>query len=109
MARGAEARAAMVAGTGLRLAEAGVPNRPRHADISRSDLSQYLHPDPRRAEEGADGAFAYCAADDGCDRHGRVTWQSTSDGGNYWLHSAARPRGRWWRGGSGLLSPYLPG
>src|SRR6516165_6534255 len=44
-------------------AEAGVPNRPRHADISRSDLSQYLHPDPRRAEEGADGAFAYCAAD----------------------------------------------
>ena len=55
MARGAEARAAMVAGTDLRLAEAGVLNRPRHADISRSDLSQPLHPDPRRAEEGADG------------------------------------------------------
>src|SRR5215813_12961396 len=63
MARGAEARAAMVAGTDLRLAEAGVPNRPRHADISRSDLSQSLHSDPRCAEEGAGGAFAYCAAD----------------------------------------------
>ena len=36
MARGAEARAAMVAGADLRLAEAGVPNPPRHADISRS-------------------------------------------------------------------------
>src|SRR5215467_6392580 len=63
MARGAEARAAMVAGTDLRLAEAGVPNRPRHADISRSDLSQSLHSDPRCAEEGAGGVFAYCAAD----------------------------------------------
>src|ERR1700750_3048056 len=63
MARGAEARAAMVAGTDLWLAEAGVLNRPRHADISRSDLSQPLHPDPRRAEEGADGTAAYCAAD----------------------------------------------
>ena len=62
MARGAEARAAMVAAADLRLAEAGVPNPPRHADISRSDLSQPLHPDPRRAEEGADGAVAYCAA-----------------------------------------------
>src|SRR6476619_4997960 len=63
MARGAEARAAMVAAADLRLAEAGVPNPPRHADISRSDLSQPLHPDPRRAEEGADGAVAYCAGD----------------------------------------------
>src|SRR6476659_7916511 len=43
MARGAEARAAMVAAADLRLAEAGVPNPPRHADISRSDLSQPLH------------------------------------------------------------------
>src|SRR5215467_12617177 len=60
MARGAEARAAMVAAADLRLAEAGVPNPPRHADISRSDLSQPLHPNPRRAEEGADGAVAYC-------------------------------------------------
>src|ERR1700720_2098004 len=51
MARGAEARAAMVAAADLRLAEAGVPNPPRHADISRSDLSHPLHPDPRRAEK----------------------------------------------------------
>ena len=63
MARGAEARAAMVAGADLRLAEAGVPDRPGYADISRSDLSQPLHPDPRRAEKGAVGAVAYCAAD----------------------------------------------
>ena len=64
MARGAEARAAMVTGADLRLAEAGVPDRPRHADISRSDLSQSLRSDPRRAEEGADGALAYCSV--GC-------------------------------------------
>jgi IS30 family transposase len=38
MVRGAEARTAMVAGADLRLAEAGVPYPPRHADISRSDL-----------------------------------------------------------------------
>ena len=37
MARGAEACAAMVARADLRLAEAAVPDRPRHADISRSD------------------------------------------------------------------------
>ena len=37
----------MVAAADLRLAEAGVPNPPRHADISRSDLSQPFHPDPR--------------------------------------------------------------
>src|SRR6516162_4806670 len=60
MARGAEARAAIVARADLRLAEAGVRNPPRHANISRSDLSQSLHPDPRRAEEGADGAIAHC-------------------------------------------------
>ena len=53
----------MVAAADLRLAEAGVPNPPRHADISRSDLSQPLHPNPRRAEKGAVGAVAYCAAD----------------------------------------------
>ena len=41
----------MVAAADLRLAEAGVPNPPRHADISRSDLSQPLHPNPRRAEK----------------------------------------------------------
>src|SRR5580698_7591637 len=74
MARGAEARAAMVAGADLRLAEAGVPNPPRHADISRSDLSQPLHPDPRRAEEGADGAVAYCAADASPQEPQREEW-----------------------------------
>src|SRR5262249_47150404 len=47
----------------LRLAEAAVPDRPRHADISRSDLSQSLCSDARRAEEGADGTVAYKAAD----------------------------------------------
>ena len=46
-----------------RLAEAAVPDRPRHADISRSDLSQSLCSDARRAEEGADGTVAYKAAD----------------------------------------------
>src|SRR6516225_3014029 len=74
MARGAEARAAMVAGTDLRLAEAGVLNPPRHADISRSDLSQPLHPDPRRAEERADGAAAYCAADASPQEPQREEW-----------------------------------
>src|SRR5262245_50490911 len=63
MARGAEACAAMVARADLRLAEAAVPDRPRHADISRSDLSQSLCSDARRAEEGADGTVAYKAAD----------------------------------------------
>src|SRR5262249_30639586 len=52
MARGAEACAAMVARADLRLAEAAVPDRPRHADISRSDLSQSLCSDARRAQEG---------------------------------------------------------
>jgi len=66
MARGTEARAAMIAGADLRLAEAEVSNPPRHADMSRSDLSQPLHSDPRRAEEGADNAVAYRAADGDC-------------------------------------------
>ena len=74
MARGAEARAAMVAAADLRLAEAGVPNPPRHADISRSDLSQPLHPDPRRAEKGAGGAVAYCAADASPQEPQREEW-----------------------------------
>lgn len=39
MACGAEARAAMVTGADLWLAEAGVPGRPGHAVIPRSDLS----------------------------------------------------------------------
>ena len=84
MARGAEARAAMVAGAGLRLAEAGVPNPPRHADISRSDLSQPLHPDPRRAEEGNDGAVAYCAADASSQEPQREEWTGTYP--RYGLH-----------------------
>ena len=53
MARGAEACAAMVARADLWLAEAAVPDRPRHADIPRSDLSQSLCSDARRAEEAS--------------------------------------------------------
>ena len=40
MARRAEARTAVVAGADLRLAEATIPCRPRHADIARNDLSK---------------------------------------------------------------------
>ena len=40
MACGTEARTAMITGADLWLAEAGVPDRPGHADIPRSDLSQ---------------------------------------------------------------------
>ena len=50
---------AMVIGADLWLAEAAVPDRPGHADIPRSDLSQSLRSDARRAEKGADGALAY--------------------------------------------------
>ena len=53
---------------------AGVPNPPRHADISRSDLSQPLHPDPRRAEKGAVGAVAYYAADASPQEPQREEW-----------------------------------
>src|SRR6516162_2086553 len=63
MARRAEARAPVVAGADLWLAEAAIPCRPGHASISRNDLSESLYPDTRRAEEGADGAAAYNAAD----------------------------------------------
>jgi hypothetical protein len=63
MARRAEARAPVVAGADLWLAEAAISCRPRHASISRNDLSESLYPDTRRAEEGADGAPAYNAAD----------------------------------------------
>src|SRR5262249_4825550 len=52
MARRAEARAPVVAGADLWLAEAAIPCRPRHASISRNDLSESLYPDTRRAEEG---------------------------------------------------------
>src|SRR5262249_51078003 len=74
MARGAEACAAMVATADLRLAEAAVPDRPRHADISRSDLSQSLCSDARRAEEGADGTVAYKAADASRQRRQGQKW-----------------------------------
>ena len=63
MARRAEARAPVVAGADLRLAEAAIRCRPRRADIARNDLSKSLYSDPRRAEEAADGAPAYSAAD----------------------------------------------
>ena len=49
-------------------------NPPRHADISRSDLSQPLHPDPRRAEKGAVGAVAYYAADASPQEPQREEW-----------------------------------
>ena len=59
MACSAEARAPVVAGAGLWLAKAAIPCRPRHADISRNDLSESLYSDARRTEEGAYGAPAY--------------------------------------------------
>src|SRR4029077_10603097 len=90
MARGAKARAAMVARADLRLAEAGVLNRPRHADISRSDLSQPLHSDPRHAEEGADGAAAYCAADASHQEPQREEWTGAYP--RHGLHSRAARR-----------------
>ena len=58
----AEARTPVVPGAGLWLAEAAIPCRPRHADISRDYLSQSLYSDARRAEEAANGAPAYSAA-----------------------------------------------
>src|SRR4029453_18239218 len=91
MARGAEARDAMVAGADLRLAEAGVPDQPGYADISRSDLSQPLHPDPRRAEEGADGTPAYCAAHASPQEPQCEEWTGTYP--RYGLHSRAARRG----------------
>jgi len=63
MARRAEARAPMVAGADLWLAEAAIPCGPRRAGISRNDLSESLYSDTRRAEQGADGAPADSAAD----------------------------------------------
>ena len=64
MARGAEARAAMVAAADLRLAEAGGFPRPTKTSRCRSDLLANLFiQNHRHAEEGAVGAVAYCAAD----------------------------------------------
>lgn len=58
-----ETGAAMVAGADCRLAKAAVPDRSRHAAVSRNDLSQPLHSGSWRAEEGADGASAHRATD----------------------------------------------
>ena len=59
-------------------------------DISRSDLSQPLHPDPRRAEEGADGAVAYCAADASPQEPQREDWTGAYP--RYGLHPRAARR-----------------
>src|SRR5215475_4841264 len=92
MARGAEACAAMVARADLRLAEAAVPDRPRHADISRSDLSQSLCSDARRAEEGANGTVAYKAADASRQRRQGQEWTGAHT--RYGLYPRATRRGR---------------
>src|SRR5712672_3507716 len=92
MARGAEACAAMVARADLRLAEAAVPDRPRHADISRSDLSQSLCSDARRAEEGSDGTVAYKAADASRQRRQGQEWTRAHT--RYGLYPRATRRGR---------------
>jgi len=67
----------MVARADLRLAEAAVPDRPRHADILRSDLSQSLCSDARRAEEGADGTVTYKKADALRQRRQGQEWTGT--------------------------------
>src|SRR4029078_8261442 len=92
MVRGAEACAAMVARADLRLAEAAVPDRPRHADIVRGDLSQYLWSDARRAEEGADGTVTYKKADALRQRRQGQEWTGTHT--RYVLHPRATRRGR---------------
>ena len=92
MARRAEARTPMVAGADLWLAEAAIPCRPRRAGISRSDLSESLYSDTRRAEEAADGAPAYSAADAPSQR--RHHEERTGTDRRYGLdpRAAARPR-----------------
>src|SRR5262249_51743579 len=92
MARRAEARAPVVAGADLWLAEAAIPCRPRHASISRSDLSESLYPDTRRAEEGADGAPAYNAADAASQR--RHHHERTGTDRRCGFHPRAAGRGR---------------
>src|SRR5262249_18951587 len=84
MAHRAEARTAVVAGADLRLAEAATPCRPRHADIARNDLSKSFYPDPRRAEETADGASADGAA--GASSQGRQYQERTGTDRRYRLH-----------------------
>src|SRR5215470_13483156 len=92
MARRAEARAPVVAGADLWLAEAAIPCRPRHASISRNDLSESLYPDTRRAEEGADGAPAYNAADAPSQR--RHHQERTGTDRRCGFHPRAAGRGR---------------
>src|SRR5215467_10965542 len=92
MARRAEARAPVVAGADLWLAEAAIPCRPRHASISRNDLSESLYPDTRRAEEGADGAAAYNAADAPSQR--RHHQERTGTDRRCGFHPRAAGRGR---------------
>jgi len=92
MACGAEARAAMVIGADLWLAEAGVPDRPGHVDISRSDLSQSLRSDTRRAEKGADGALAHQTSDAPPQKPQCQEWAGTHS--RYGLDPPAARRGR---------------
>src|SRR5215831_1568143 len=92
MARRAEARAPVVAGADLWLAEAAIPCRPGHASISRNDLSESLYPDTRRAEEGADGALAYNAADAPSQR--RHHQERTGTDRRCGFHPRAAGRGR---------------
>src|SRR5882672_2652470 len=89
MACGAEARAAMVTGADLWLAEAGVPDRPRDANISRSDLSQSLRSDARRAEKGADGALAHQTSD--APPQKATTPRVDGDTSSIWSPSASGP------------------
>src|SRR6516225_8967947 len=91
MARRAEARAAVVAGADLRLAEAATACRPRHADIARNDLSKSLYSDPRRAEETADGASADGPAD--ASSQGRHHTERTGTDRRYGLHPRTASRG----------------
>src|SRR5947208_15157408 len=95
MARGAEACAAMVARADLRLAEAAVPDRPRHVDISRSDLSQSLCSDARRAEEGADGTVAYKAADASSQRRQAQEWTRAHTQYELYPRETRRSRASW--------------
>src|SRR5260370_13255319 len=109
MACGAEARAAMVTGADLWLAEAGVPDRPRDANISRSDLSQSLRSDARRAEKAADGALAHQTSDAPPQKPQRREWTGTHP--RYGLHppAARRRRGSCRAGPLGTLPSYRNG
>jgi putative tryptophan/tyrosine transport system substrate-binding protein len=53
-------------------------------------LSQPIHPDPRRAEEGTDGAVAYCAADASPQEPQREEWTGAYP--RYGLHPRAARR-----------------